>query len=147
MWAWLEDKAGTIYRDWNGDFSRHYKEYERETIRADLIHNQDEWNWLCWHFESPDFKTRSAANTTNRGKKESEHHTGLLPIIYRVVHHKEKGEEFHVIPTYKEMYDTVNDPKATTKNLEEIQKKVTELKNAQKNANSDIPEAELPPLE
>ncbi|KAL6196972.1 hypothetical protein ACLB2K_032585 [Fragaria x ananassa] len=116
MWAWLEDKAGTIYRDWKGDFSRHYKKYGRQTIPPDLIHRQDEWDWLCWHFESPDFKTRSAANKTNRGKKESEHHTGRLPIIYRVVHHKEKGNEFPVIPAYIETYDTVNDPKAA-KNL------------------------------
>ncbi|KAL6188107.1 hypothetical protein ACLB2K_039501 [Fragaria x ananassa] len=42
----------------------------------------------------------------------SEHHTGRLPIIYRVVHHKEKDEEFPVIPAYTESYDTVNDPKA-----------------------------------
>ncbi|KAL6222967.1 hypothetical protein ACLB2K_006357 [Fragaria x ananassa] len=117
MWAWLEEKTSTIYRDWKGDFSRHYKKYGRETIPPDLIHRQDEWDWLCWHFESADFKTRSAANTTNRGKKESEHHTGRLPIIYRVVHHKEKGEEFPVIPAYTETYDTVNDPKAA-KNLE-----------------------------
>ncbi|KAL6199401.1 hypothetical protein ACLB2K_029185 [Fragaria x ananassa] len=119
MWAWLEDKAGTIYRDWKWDFSRHYKKYGRQTIPPDLIHRQDEWDWLCWHFESPDFKTRSAANKTNRGKKESEHHTGRLPIIYRVVHHKEKGNEFPVIPAYIETYDTVNDPKAA-KNLEEL---------------------------
>ena len=63
-----------------------------------------------------DWQTRSAANTTNRGKKELEHHTGRLPIIYRVVHYKEKGEEFPVIPAYTETYDTVNDPK-TAKNL------------------------------
>lgn len=56
MWAWLEDKAGTIYRDWKWDFSRHYKKYGRQTIPPDLIHRQDEWDWLCWHFESPDFK-------------------------------------------------------------------------------------------
>ncbi|KAL6202890.1 hypothetical protein ACLB2K_026594 [Fragaria x ananassa] len=98
MWAWLEDKAGTIYRDWKGDFSRHYNKYGRETIPPDLIHRQDEWDWLCSHFVSLDFKTRSAANTTNRGKKESEHHAGRLPIIYRGVNHKEKGEEFPVIP-------------------------------------------------
>ncbi|KAL6204817.1 hypothetical protein ACLB2K_022084 [Fragaria x ananassa] len=116
MWAWLEDKAGTIYRDWKGDFSRHYKKYGRGTIPPDLIHRRDEWDWLCWHFESADFKTRSVANTTNRGKKESEHHTGRLPIIYRVVHHKEKGEEFPVILAYTESYDTINDPKVA-KNL------------------------------
>ncbi|KAL6191217.1 hypothetical protein ACLB2K_037608 [Fragaria x ananassa] len=116
MWAWLEDKVGTIYRNWKGDFSRHYKKYGRETIPPDLIHMQDEWDWLCYHFESPDFKTQSAANTTNRGKKESEHHMGWLPIIYRVVHKKENGEEFPVITTYTETYDTVNDPKAA-KNL------------------------------
>ncbi|KAL6176051.1 hypothetical protein ACLB2K_052687 [Fragaria x ananassa] len=107
---------------------------------------QDEWEWLCWHFESSDFKTRSVANTTNRGKKESEHHTGQLPIIYSVVHHKEKGEEFPAILAYTETYDTVNDPKAAN-NLEEMQKETIELKNAQKNANPDIPEAELPPWE
>ncbi|KAL6138123.1 hypothetical protein ACLB2K_063409 [Fragaria x ananassa] len=106
----------------------------------------DEWDWLYWHFDSPDFKTRSAANTTNRGKKESEHHTGRLPIIYRVIHHKEKGEEFPIIPAYTETYDTVNNPKAV-KNLEEMQKEASQLKNAQKNANPNIPEAELPPLE
>ncbi|KAL6200366.1 hypothetical protein ACLB2K_030148 [Fragaria x ananassa] len=77
---------------------------------------QDEWDWLCWHFESPDFKTQLAANTINRGKKELEHHTRRLPIIYRVVTTKKKGEEFPVIPVYTETYDTVNDPKAA-KNL------------------------------
>ncbi|KAL6128949.1 hypothetical protein ACLB2K_072302 [Fragaria x ananassa] len=168
MWAWLEDKTGTIYRDWKGD-SRHYKKYGRETILPDLIHRQDEWDWLCWHFESPDFKTRSAANTTNRGLSIFK---GGLPsfsvnflwrwspqdllrvpgwnsgwvLTYRVVHHKEKDEEFPVIPAYTETYDTVNDPKAA-KNLKEMQKEVSQLKTAQKNANPDIPETELPPLE
>ncbi|KAL6141885.1 hypothetical protein ACLB2K_060171 [Fragaria x ananassa] len=93
-----------------------------------------------------DWQTLSAANTTNRGKKESEHHTGRLPIIYRAVHHKKNGEEFPVISAYTETYDTVNNPKAA-KNLEEMQKDATELKNAQKNANHDIPEAKLPPLD
>ncbi|KAL6133957.1 hypothetical protein ACLB2K_066190 [Fragaria x ananassa] len=65
-----------------------------------------------------------------------------LPIIYRVVHHKEKGEEIPIILAYTETYDTVNDPKAL-KNLKEV----IELKNTQKNANPDIPKAELPPLE
>ncbi|KAL6227701.1 hypothetical protein ACLB2K_001658 [Fragaria x ananassa] len=67
----------------------------------------DKWMW-AW--------LEDKADTTNRGKKESEHHTGRLPIIYRVVHHKEKGEEFPVIPAYTESYDTIKDPKAA-KNL------------------------------
>ncbi|KAL6201288.1 hypothetical protein ACLB2K_025002 [Fragaria x ananassa] len=54
---------------------------------------------------------RSVANSSNRGKKELEHHSGRKPIIYRVAELKDKGAALSVIEVYPVTYD-INEPKA-----------------------------------
>ncbi|KAL6124534.1 hypothetical protein ACLB2K_077046 [Fragaria x ananassa] len=108
---WINKRAASIFREWKHDLSEIHKLGGRDVIPEELLHRRDEWEWLCTHFESDKYKRRSVANSSNRGKKELEHHSGRKPIIYRVAELRDKGASLPVVDVYPVTYD-INQPKA-----------------------------------
>ncbi|KAL6134175.1 hypothetical protein ACLB2K_066408 [Fragaria x ananassa] len=64
-----------------------------------------------WKHDLSEIHRRSVANSSNRGKKELEHHSGRKPIIYRVAEPRDKGASLPVVDVYPVTYD-INQPKA-----------------------------------
>ncbi|KAL6137978.1 hypothetical protein ACLB2K_063266 [Fragaria x ananassa] len=108
---WINKRAASVFREWKHDLSEIHKLGGRDVIPEELLHRQDEWEWLCTHFESEKYKRRSVANSSNRGKKELQHHSERKPIIYRVAELRDKGASLPVVDVYPVTYD-INQPKA-----------------------------------
>ncbi|KAL6228414.1 hypothetical protein ACLB2K_002364 [Fragaria x ananassa] len=108
---WINKMAASVFREWKHDLSEIHKLGGRDVIPEELLHRQDEWEWLCTHFESDKSKRRSVANSSNRGKKELEHYSGRKPIIYWVAELRDKGVSLPVVDVYPVTYD-INQPKA-----------------------------------
>ncbi|KAL6142480.1 hypothetical protein ACLB2K_060760 [Fragaria x ananassa] len=97
---WINKTAASVFREWKHDLSEIHKLGGRDVIPEELLHRRDEWEWLCTHFESDKYKRRSVANSSNRGKKELEHHSGRKPIIYWVAELRDKGASLLVVDVY-----------------------------------------------
>ncbi|KAL6196293.1 hypothetical protein ACLB2K_031908 [Fragaria x ananassa] len=108
---WINKRAASVFREWKHDLSEIHKLGGRDVIPKELLHRRDEWEWLCTHFELDKYKRRSVANSSNRGKKELEHHSRRKPIIYRVAELRDKGASLPVVDVYPVTYD-INQPKA-----------------------------------
>ncbi|KAL6190962.1 hypothetical protein ACLB2K_037356 [Fragaria x ananassa] len=108
---WINKRAASVFREWKHDLSEIHKLGGRDVIPEELLHRQDEWEWLCTHFESDKYKRRSVVNSSNRGKKELEHHSGRKPIIYLVAELRDKGASLPVVDVYPVTYD-INQLKA-----------------------------------
>ncbi|KAL6140777.1 hypothetical protein ACLB2K_059071 [Fragaria x ananassa] len=109
---WINKRAASVFREWKHDLSEIHKLGGRDVIPKELLHMRDEWEGLCTHFELDKYKRRSVANSSNRGKKELEHHSGRKPIIYQVAELRDKGSSLPVVDVYPVTYD-INQPKAT----------------------------------
>ncbi|KAL6203129.1 hypothetical protein ACLB2K_026832 [Fragaria x ananassa] len=108
---WINKRVASVFREWKHDLSEIHKLGGRDVISEELLHRRDEWEWLCTHFESDKYKRRSVANSSNRGKKKLEHHSGRKPIIYRVAKLRDKGSSLPVVDVYPVTYD-INQPTA-----------------------------------
>ncbi|KAL6225524.1 hypothetical protein ACLB2K_004374 [Fragaria x ananassa] len=107
----INKRAASVFLEWKHDLSEIHKLGGRDVIPKELLHKRDEWEWLCTHFESDKYKRRSFANSSNRGEKELEHHSGRKPIIYRVAELRDKGASLPVVDVYPVTYN-INQPKA-----------------------------------
>ncbi|KAL6145673.1 hypothetical protein ACLB2K_056358 [Fragaria x ananassa] len=105
---WINKRAASVFCERKHDLSEIHTLGGRDVIPEDLLHRRDEWEWLCTHFDSDKL---SVANSSNRGKKELEHHSGRKPIIYRVAELRDKATSLPVVEVYPVIYD-INQPKA-----------------------------------
>ncbi|KAL6179149.1 hypothetical protein ACLB2K_050665 [Fragaria x ananassa] len=73
-------------------------------MHSHFIGREDQWEFLCSHFESDEFKRLSLANMRNREKKTMHHHTGSSPIIYTMEKLRIQGEELPIIKGFEKTY-------------------------------------------
>ncbi|KAL3643368.1 hypothetical protein CASFOL_014183 [Castilleja foliolosa] len=73
------------------------------------VTEQEQWEQLCDHFNSPEFKNQSRANSNNRKKVQAKHSTGRTPftIIQNEISRK-KGDDCGAIELYKSTHENVN---------------------------------------
>ncbi|KAL3619006.1 hypothetical protein CASFOL_037234 [Castilleja foliolosa] len=62
----------------------HYKKFgnvrEAKRNKPDSVNDQQQWEILCDHFNSPEFQHQSEANSNNRKKMQAKHVTGRTPF-------------------------------------------------------------------
>ncbi|KAL3633642.1 hypothetical protein CASFOL_022404 [Castilleja foliolosa] len=91
----------------------HYKRFpnveEAKRNKPAAVTDQKQWEELCDHFNSPEFKNQSQANSNNRKKVQAKHSTGRTPftIIQNEISRK-KGDDCDVIELYKLTHENVN---------------------------------------
>ncbi|KAL6209156.1 hypothetical protein ACLB2K_020099 [Fragaria x ananassa] len=88
---------------------------------------------------------RSVANSSNRGKKELEHHSRRKPIIYQVAELRDKGASLPVVDVYPVTYH-INQPKAT-EHYEKLEEHGVIVKTLEQSQHPDIPPDQLSPLD
>ncbi|KAL6204858.1 hypothetical protein ACLB2K_022125 [Fragaria x ananassa] len=82
---------------------------------SDFIGREDQWEFLCQHFESDAFKRLSLANKRNCGEKTMHHHKGSSPIIYTVEELRIQGEQLPIIKGFEKTYVRAGDENTTKK--------------------------------
>ncbi|BBG97326.1 hypothetical protein Prudu_006411 [Prunus dulcis] len=68
-----------------------FRRVARRSLRA-----EDSWEWLCAHFQAPEFANKAQVNKGNRKKKTLLHHSGSRPFSYRWMHEGSKFPEIDV---------------------------------------------------
>ncbi|KAL3626701.1 hypothetical protein CASFOL_029444 [Castilleja foliolosa] len=62
----------------------HYKKFgnvrEAKRNKPASVNDQQQWEILCDHFNSPEFQHQSEANSDNRKKMQAKHVTGRTPF-------------------------------------------------------------------
>ncbi|KAL6228369.1 hypothetical protein ACLB2K_002319 [Fragaria x ananassa] len=92
MFNWILMRAQERYKDWKFQCYKAYLKEGSSGMPSDFIGREDQWDFLCQHFESYAFKRLSLANKQNRGEKTMHHHTGSSPIFYTMEELRIQGE-------------------------------------------------------
>ncbi|KAL6220200.1 hypothetical protein ACLB2K_007957 [Fragaria x ananassa] len=114
MFNWILKRAHERYKDWKYQCHKAYLKEWLFGMPSYFIGRKDQWEFLCSHFESDEFKRLSLANKQNRGEKTMHHHTGSSPIIYTMEELIIQEEELPIIKGFEKTYVRADD-EVTTK--------------------------------
>ncbi|KAL6217719.1 hypothetical protein ACLB2K_010936 [Fragaria x ananassa] len=114
MFDWILKKAQERYKDWKYQCHKAYLKERPSGMPSDFIGREDQWEFLCEHFELDAFKRLSLANKQNRGEKTMHHHTGSSLIIYTMEELRIQGEQLPIIKDFENTYVRAGD-EVTTK--------------------------------
>ncbi|KAL3618606.1 hypothetical protein CASFOL_037688 [Castilleja foliolosa] len=91
---------------------QHYKKFanlqEAKRNKPAQVSDQQQWELLCDHFESPEFKNQSQANSNNRKKMRAKHITGRTP--FTIIQNEisgQKGDDCDMIELNKTTHENV----------------------------------------
>ncbi|KAL3627972.1 hypothetical protein CASFOL_028074 [Castilleja foliolosa] len=86
----------------------HYKKFgnvrEAKRNKPTSVNDQQQWETLCDHFNSPEFQHQSEANSNNRKKMQAKHVTGRTP--FTIIQNKINGD-CDMIELYKYTHENV----------------------------------------
>ncbi|BBH06522.1 Ankyrin repeat family protein [Prunus dulcis] len=91
------------YKQWKSDLHHHFQAYDdpqvalQEGCPKELEGREDSWEWLCAHFQAPEF-------VGNRKKKTLLHHSGSRPFSYRMDARRREGSKFPEIDVFGDVY-------------------------------------------
>ncbi|BBN69294.1 hypothetical protein Prudu_871S000100 [Prunus dulcis] len=76
----------------------------QEGCPKELEGREDSWEWLCAHFQAPEFVNKAQVNKGNRKKKTLLHHSGSRPFSYRMDARRREGSKFPEIDVFRDVY-------------------------------------------
>ncbi|KAL3618539.1 hypothetical protein CASFOL_037621 [Castilleja foliolosa] len=89
----------------------HYKKFgnvrEAKRNKPASVNDQQQWEILCDHFNSPEFQHQSEANSNNRKKMQAKHVTGRTPFTIIQNEISLKNGECDMIELYKFTHENV----------------------------------------
>ncbi|BBH01436.1 hypothetical protein Prudu_011705 [Prunus dulcis] len=97
------------YKQWKSDL-HHFQAYDdpqvalQEGCPKELEGREDSWEWLCAHFQAPEFANKAQVNKGNRKKKTLLHHSGSRPFSYRMDARRREGSKFPEIDVFGDVY-------------------------------------------
>ncbi|BBG93955.1 hypothetical protein Prudu_002115 [Prunus dulcis] len=98
------------YKQWKSDLHHHFQAYDdpqvalQEGCPKELEGREDSWEWLCAHFQAPEFANKAQVNKGNRKKKTLLHHSGSRPFSYRMDARRREGSKFPEIDVFGDVY-------------------------------------------
>ncbi|BBN67953.1 hypothetical protein Prudu_234S000500 [Prunus dulcis] len=98
------------YKQWKSDLHHHFQAYDdpqvalQEGCPKELEGREDSWEWLCAHFQAPEFANKAQVNKGNRKKKTLLHHSGSRPFSYRMDARRREGSKFPKIDVFGDVY-------------------------------------------
>ncbi|BBN67329.1 hypothetical protein Prudu_44S000100 [Prunus dulcis] len=98
------------YKQWKSDLHHHFQAYDdpqvalQEGCPKELEGREDSWEWLCAHFQAPEFVNKAQVNKGNRKKKTLLHHSGSRPFSYRMDARRREGSKFPEIDVFGDVY-------------------------------------------
>ncbi|BBH07246.1 hypothetical protein Prudu_019124 [Prunus dulcis] len=96
------------YKQWKSDLHHHFQAYDdpqvalQEGCPKELEGREDSWEWLCAHFQAPEFANKAQVNKGNRKKKTLLHHSGSDPFRIGWMHGE--GSKFPEIDVFGDVY-------------------------------------------
>ncbi|KAL6138197.1 hypothetical protein ACLB2K_063482 [Fragaria x ananassa] len=114
MFNWILKRALERYKDWKYQCDKAYQLEGPSGMPSDFIGREDQWEFLCEHFESDAFNKLSLTNKRSRGEKTMHHHTGSSPIISTIEELRIQGEQLPIIKGFEKTYVKEGD-EVTTK--------------------------------
>ncbi|BBH09005.1 hypothetical protein Prudu_021387 [Prunus dulcis] len=85
------------YKQWKSDLHHHFQAFDdpqvalQEGCPKELEGREDSWEWLCAHFQAPEYMNKAQVNKGNRKKKTLLHHSGSRPFSYRMDARRREG--------------------------------------------------------
>ncbi|KAL6144559.1 hypothetical protein ACLB2K_055251 [Fragaria x ananassa] len=155
IWSLVGMRASTFYdldqtekwKVWNA-MSPKYKWDENDEPMFNWIlkraheRREDQWEFLCQHFESDAFKRLSLVNKRNHGEKTMHHHTGSYPIIYTMEELRIQEEQLPIIKGFEKTYVQAGD-EDTTKIYNDMVDEVNKRKDEFKEQHPDATEEQI----
>ncbi|BBN67627.1 hypothetical protein Prudu_134S000200 [Prunus dulcis] len=98
------------YKQWKSDLHHHFLAFDdpqvalQEGCPKELEGREDSWEWLCAHFQAPEFVNKAQVNKGNRKKKTLLHHSGSRPFSYRMDARRREGSKFPEIDVFGDVY-------------------------------------------
>ncbi|BBH02702.1 hypothetical protein Prudu_013357 [Prunus dulcis] len=98
------------YKQWKSDLHHHFLAFDdpqvalQEGCPKELEGREDSWEWLCAHFQAPEFVNKAQVNKGNRKKKTLLHHSGSRPFSYRMDPRRREGSKFPEIDVFGDVY-------------------------------------------
>ncbi|VVA32542.1 PREDICTED: bromodomain-containing 4, partial [Prunus dulcis] len=98
------------YKQWKSDLHHHFLAFDdpqvalQEGCPKELEGRKDSWEWLCAHFQAPEFVNKAQVNKGNRKKKTLLHHSGSRPFSYRMDARRREGSKFPEIDVFGDVY-------------------------------------------
>ncbi|XP_004290212.1 PREDICTED: uncharacterized protein LOC101295382 [Fragaria vesca subsp. vesca] len=142
MFDWILKRAQERYKDWKYQCHKAYLKEGPSGMPSDFIGREDQWEFLCEHFELDAFKRLSLANKRNRGEKTMHHHTGSSLITYTMEELKIQGEQLPIIKGFENTYVRAGD-EVTTKHYNDMVDEVNKRNDAFKEQHPDATEEDI----
>ncbi|KAB2612428.1 hypothetical protein D8674_034744 [Pyrus ussuriensis x Pyrus communis] len=88
MLAYFNRLFAGRYKQWKSYLHQYFETFDplvtlEEGCPKEFEDREDNWVWLCSHFQEPDY-VKAKANKSNREKKTIFHHSGSKPFSYRM---------------------------------------------------------------
>ncbi|KAB2611091.1 hypothetical protein D8674_019123 [Pyrus ussuriensis x Pyrus communis] len=90
MLAYFNRLFAKRYKQWKSDLHQYFETFDdslvalEEGCPKEFEDWEDNWVWLCNHFQESSYVKKAKANKINREKKTFLHHLGLRPFSYRM---------------------------------------------------------------
>ncbi|XP_070668970.1 uncharacterized protein [Malus domestica] len=87
---YINDLCSSRFTQWKSDLHKHYDLYDGSKVTlevgfpTELLDRQDEWKWLCGHFQDEKYLKKVKANSINRSKKKLIHRSRSRHFSYRL---------------------------------------------------------------
>ncbi|KAL3652332.1 hypothetical protein CASFOL_002013 [Castilleja foliolosa] len=102
----------------------HYKKFgnvrEAKRNKPASVNDQQQWEILCDHFNSPEFQHQSEANSNNRKKMQAKHVTGRTPFTIIQNEISLKNGECDMIELYKFTHENVRGKWSSDEQMNEL---------------------------
>ncbi|BBN70507.1 hypothetical protein Prudu_1492S000400 [Prunus dulcis] len=85
------------YKQWKSDLHHHFQAFDDPQVALqkdcpkELEGREDSWEWLCAHFQAPEYMNKAQVNKGNRKKKTLLHHSGSGPFRIGWMHGDGRG--------------------------------------------------------
>ncbi|TQD73588.1 hypothetical protein C1H46_040869 [Malus baccata] len=99
----------------------------------------ENWVWLCSHFQEPDYVKNVKANNINREKKTILHHSGSRPFSYWMEVRRLGGSKFLEIDVFADVYVQPGDELAESFHATMMEKKQSVLQESTSLLPSETP--------
>ncbi|CAM8933580.1 unnamed protein product [Rhodiola kirilowii] len=69
LWSYITTKSIDRFKDWKHQCKKHYLKYGAEPEPREFVDREEQWKWLCEHFQNSNYKKKCDQMKDTRSKK------------------------------------------------------------------------------
>ncbi|TQD89226.1 hypothetical protein C1H46_025219 [Malus baccata] len=110
MLAYVNRLFAEQYKQWKSNLHQYFETFDdpqvalEEGCPKEFEDQEDNWVWLCNHFQEPGYAKKAKANNRNWEKKTLLHHSGSRLFSYRMEARQQGGSKFPEIDIFNNVY-------------------------------------------